>query len=223
MHPPFAMPSKKIIPSPAAQPLPLHEFLPRVRACTLCAPHLPLGPRPVLQAGSGARLLIASQAPGRKVHASGVPFDDASGERLRDWLRLPREVFYDETRVAIVPMGFCYPGKGASGDAPPRPECAPTWRAPLLALLPHIALTVAVGQYAIGWHLPASRGRPLAETVRASIQPGSRVIALPHPSPRNNGWLKHHPWFEAECLPLLRARVAQALAQGLEQEPTSGD
>ena len=191
--------------------MPLDDFLQRVRACTLCAPLLPAGPRPVLQAGRGARLLIASQAPGRKVHASGIPFDDASGERLRAWLALPREVFYDRERVAIVPMGFCYPGKAASGDAPPRPECAPTWRAPLLALLPHITLTVAVGQYAIGWHLPASRGQPLGETVRASAAPGSPVIALPHPSPRNNGWLKRHPWFEAEALAQLRARVAQAL------------
>ena len=204
---------KKPTPPPFdLHPLPLHEFLPRVRACTLCAPFLPLGPRPVLQAGAGARILIASQAPGRKVHASGVPFDDASGERLREWLQMPREVFYDEQRVAIVPMGFCYPGKGTSGDAPPRPECAPTWRAPLLELLPHVELTVVVGQYAIGWHLPASRGRPLAETVRASAAPDSRVIALPHPSPRNNGWLKHNPWFEAEWLAVVRARVAQALA-----------
>lgn len=202
----------------APQPLlPLGDLLQRVRQCTLCAPVLPLGPRPVLQAGTGARILIASQAPGRKVHTSGVPFDDASGERLRDWLQLPREVFYDPERVAIVPMGFCYPGKGASGDAPPRPECAPTWRAPLLALLPHITLTVAVGQYAIGWHLPASRGRPLAETVRASGAPGSPVIALPHPSPRNNGWLKHNPWFEAEWLPGVRQRVAAALAQDTSQ------
>jgi len=189
--------------------------LPRIRACTLCTPHLPLGPRPVLQAGSGARILIASQAPGRKVHATGVPFDDASGERLRDWLQLPRELFYDPARVAIAPMGFCYPGKGASGDAPPRPECAPTWRAPLLALLPRIALTVAVGQYAIAWHLPQLRGRPLGEVVRASIAtPDAPVIALPHPSPRNNGWLKHNPWFEAEVLALVRARVAEALAPG---------
>lgn len=205
-------------PPAASQPLlPLDDLLQRVRQCTLCAPFLPLGPRPVLQAGTGARILIASQAPGRKVHASGVPFDDASGERLRDWLQLPREVFYDRERVAIVPMGFCYPGKGASGDAPPRPECAPTWRAPLLALLPHITLTVAVGQYAIGWHLPASRGRPLAETVRASGAAGSPVIALPHPSPRNNGWLKHNPWFEAEWLPGVRERVAVALAQDTSQ------
>lgn len=199
--------------APSSAPLPLGALLPRIRACTLCAQHLPLGPRPVLQAAASARLLIASQAPGRKVHASGVPFDDASGERLRDWLELPREVFYDARRVAIAPMGFCYPGKGASGDAPPRRECAPAWRAPLLAQLPDVALTVAVGQYAIAWHLPRHRGLPLDQAVRTSAgTPAAAVIALPHPSPRNNGWLKRHPWFEEECLPLIRARVAAALA-----------
>ncbi|PZU39132.1 MAG: hypothetical protein DI574_07710, partial [Acidovorax sp.] len=192
-------------------------------------------PRPVLQADARARLLIVGQAPGRKVHASGIPFDDASGERLRTWLGLTRETFYDPARVAIVPMGFCYPGRGATGDAPPRPECAPAWRVPLLARLPNIALTVAVGQYALAWHLAARlpnialtvavgqyalawhlaacRGRPLGETVRGTCTlPDAPVLALPHPSPRNNGWLKRHPWFESELLPLVRARVATVLA-----------
>ncbi|MBS0507956.1 MAG: uracil-DNA glycosylase family protein, partial [Proteobacteria bacterium] len=142
--------------------MPRHESLPallrRVRACTICAAHLPLGPRPVLQAGRSARILIAGQAPGRKVHASGIPFDDASGQRLRDWLGLTPEQFYDPARVAILPMGFCYPGKGASGDAPPRPECAPAWRAQLLAQLPQLAFTVVLGQYALAWHMPDERG-----------------------------------------------------------------
>lgn len=192
---------------------PLDALLRRVRACTICAPFLPLGPRPVLQADARARLLIVGQAPGRKVHASGIPFDDASGERLRTWLGLTRETFYDPARVAIVPMGFCYPGRGASGDAPPRPECAPAWRVPLLARLPNIALTVAVGQYALAWHLAACRGRPLGETVRGTCTlPDAPVLALPHPSPRNNGWLKQHPWLEAEFLPVLRQRIAQLLA-----------
>ncbi len=190
----------------------LDALLRRVRACTLCAAHLPLGPRPVLQAAASARILIAGQAPGRKVHASGIPFDDASGERLRDWLGLPREVFYDPRHVAILPMGFCYPGRGASGDAPPRPECAPAWRAPLLARLPQIRLTVVLGQYALAWHLPQYRGQSLTEAVRRGCDADAAVIALPHPSPRNNGWLKHHPWFEAELLPQARARVAAALA-----------
>lgn len=192
---------------------PLDALLRRVRACTICAPYLPLGPRPVLQADARARLLIVGQAPGRKVHASGIPFDDASGERLRTWLGLTRETFYDPARVAIVPMGFCYPGRGASGDAPPRPECAPAWRVPLLARLPNIALTVAVGQYALAWHLAACRGQPLGETVRGTCTlSDAPVLALPHPSPRNNGWLKRHPWFESELLPLVRARVATVLA-----------
>lgn len=189
----------------------LENLLQQVRACTLCAPYLPLGPHPVLQAGARARILIASQAPGRKAHATGIPFDDASGERLRHWLQLPRQLFYERQLVAILPMGFCYPGQGASGDAPPRPECAPTWRTPLLAQLAQLQLTLAVGRYAIAWHLPEHRHRPLAEVIRASIQPGSKVLALPHPSPRNNIWLRQHPWFEAEALPLLRQRVAAAL------------
>ncbi|MBN9367465.1 MAG: uracil-DNA glycosylase family protein, partial [Comamonadaceae bacterium] len=187
-----------------------------VRACGLCAPLLLLCPRPVLQAGAGARILIAGQAPGRKVHASGVPFDDASGERLRAWLGLERAVFYDAARVAILPMGFCYPGRGASGDAPPRPECAPAWRAPLLAHLPRLALTVVLGQYALAWHLPDARHGVTAavrDWRRQLAGPGPHTVALPHPSPRNNGWLQRNPWFEAEVLPQVRARVAAALAE----------
>jgi len=198
----------------------LPALLRRVRACTLCAPRLPLGPRPVLQAGAGARILIAGQAPGRKVHASGVPFDDASGERLRAWLGLERAVFYDAARVAILPMGFCYPGRGASGDAPPRPECAPAWRAPLLAHLPRLALTVVLGQYALAWHLPDARHGVTAavrDWRRQLAGPGPHTVALPHPSPRNNGWLQHNPWFEAEVLPQVRARVAAALAENTSQ------
>ena len=198
----------------------LPALLRRVRACTLCAPRLPLGPRPVLQAGAGARILIAGQAPGRKVHASGVPFDDASGERLRAWLGLERAVFYDAARVAILPMGFCYPGRGASGDAPPRPECAPAWRAPLLAHLPRLALTVVLGQYALAWHLPDARHGVTAavrDWRRQLAGPGPHTVALPHPSPRNNGWLQHNPWFEAEVLPQVRARVDAALAENTSQ------
>lgn len=190
---------------------PLDALLRRVRACTICAPCLPLGPRPVLQAGAGARILIAGQAPGRRVHASGVPFDDASGERLCAWLGLPREVFYDPQRVAILPMGFCYPGRGASGDAPPRPECAPAWRAALLARLPRVALTVVLGRYALAWHMPDGP-RGVTQAVRDWRRHWPAAVALPHPSPRNNGWLQRNPWFEAELLPLVRARVAEVLA-----------
>lgn len=189
----------------------LPTLLREIRACTLCAAHLPHGPRPVLQAGASARLLIAGQAPGRKVHESGIPFDDASGERLRGWLGLDRETFYDAARVAIVPMGFCYPGKGKSGDLPPRPECAPAWQARLLPHLREVRLTLAVGQYAQAWHLPGAAS--LTEAVAAWRAQWPRRVALPHPSPRNNQWLKRNPWFERELVPALRERVAQALAE----------
>lgn len=200
----------------------LDALLARVRACSICAAHLPLGPRPVLQAGSGARILLASQAPGRKVHASGIPFDDASGERLRAWLGVTPAQFYDRQCFAILPMGFCYPGKGRSGDLPPRPECAPAWRAPLLARLPRLRLTLVIGQYALAWHVPDAP-RNLTDAVRDwrrdGTHDGPRTLVLPHPSPRNNGWFKRNPWFEAELLPLLRARVAEALAR---TSPTQG-
>lgn len=192
---------------------PFDALLARVRACQLCAAQLPCGPRPVLQAHAQARILIAGQAPGRKVHASGVPFDDASGERLRAWLGITRETFYDPRQVAILPMGFCYPGTGRSGDLPPRPECAPAWRQPLLDHLPHLRLTLVLGQYALAWHLPGHQGT-LTEAVRQWRGHGPALLALPHPSPRNNGWLRQNPWFEAELLPELRARVARTLASG---------
>lgn len=188
----------------------LDGLLQAVRACTLCAAYLPLGPRPVLQAHASARILIAGQAPGRKVHASGVPFDDASGARLRDWMGVSREDFYDPRRVAILPMGFCYPGTGTSGDLPPRPECAPTWREPLLAKMPQLQLTLVIGQYALAYHLPHERGSLTATVQRwPSLDPG--VMPLPHPSPRNNLWLKRNPWFEESVLPALRARVQAAI------------
>ena len=187
------------------------QLLRRVRACTVCAAHLPLGPRPVLQAPPLARLLIAGQAPGRKVHESGVPFDDASGERLRDWMGVSREAFYDPRRVAILPMGFCYPGTGRSGDLPPRPECAPAWRAPLLDGMPQIRLTLVIGQYAMAHHLPGE-ARALTDVVKDWRSLPPVLAVLPHPSPRNNPWLKKNPWFEAECVPLLRQRVALALS-----------
>lgn len=191
----------------AAPPEALPELLQQVRRCTLCAPFLPLPPRPVLLAAAGARILLAAQAPGRKVAASGIPFDDASGERLRAWMGLGRDAFYDAEFMAIVPMGFCYPGKGPSGDLPPRPECARTWRTRLLAQLPAIELTLVVGSYALAWHLPHSAQAGLTATVKAWRDHGGAVLPLPHPSPRNNGWLKHNPWFEAEVVPELQRRV----------------
>lgn len=189
----------------------LAELLNDVRACTACAAHLPLGPRPVLQIHPSARILIAAQAPGRKVHETGIPFNDASGDRLRDWMGVTREVFYDPKRIAIVPMGFCFPGTGRSGDLPPRGECATMWRAQLLARLKRLRLTLVVGRYAQAYHLSGAKG-PLTDTVRDWRAGLPHVMALPHPSPRNNIWLKRHPWFEAELLPALRPLVEQALA-----------
>lgn len=181
-----------------------------VRACDRCAAHLPLGPRPVLQCHPDARILIAGQAPGRRVHESGVPFADASGDRLRDWLGLSPEAFYDEHQVALLPMGFCFPGTGTSGDLPPRRECAPAWREALLAHLTDLRLTVVIGQYAQAYHLPGP-ATSVTEVVAAWRTFGPGVIPLPHPSPRNNRWLAQHPWFEAELVPVLRRRVAAAL------------
>ena len=188
----------------------LPALLDEIRRCTLCSQHLPLGPRPVLQAGAKARILIASQAPGRKVHASGKPFTDASGDRLREWLDMSPEVFYDADKVAIVPMGFCYPGTGPGGDLPPRPECAPAWRHRLLAGLPDIELTLLIGRYAIDWHLPDA-DPTLTATVQRWREHWPAVVPLPHPSPRNGLWLRRNPWFAQELLPRLRERVAEVL------------
>ena len=193
-------------------------LLREVRACNLCARDLQHGVRPVLQVHPAARILIAAQAPGRKVHESGVPFDDASGDRLRSWLGLEREVFYDARRVAIVPMGFCYPGKGDSGDLPPRRECAPRWRAPLLELLREVRLTLVIGQYAAAYHLPDERGA-LTEAVRDWRKYWPEVMPLPHPSPTNNRWLAKNRWFEAEIVPSLRERVREVLVSQAPVEP----
>jgi len=186
------------------------SLLAEVRACTLCAAHLAHGVRPVLQIHPQARVLIAGQAPGRKVHASGVPFDDASGDRLREWMGVTREVFYDPKKIAILPMGFCFPGTGKSGDLPPRAECAPAWRDQLLTHLRHLEVTLVVGQYAQEYHLHEQR-LSLTETVQAWQSYWPKIVPLPHPSPRNNIWLSRNPWFEKELLPKLRRRVAAAL------------
>lgn len=191
----------------------LASLLAEVRACTLCAEHLPLGPRPVLQMHASARILIAGQAPGRKVHETGIPFDDASGDRLRNWLGVSREVFYDARQVAILPMGFCFPGTGKSGDLPPRPECAPAWRVPLLSHLKRLKLTLVIGQYAMAYHLPHEAGT-LTEIVQAWQKHWPHTVPLPHPSPRNNRWLKRNPWFEKDLVPLLQSRVSGILEGG---------
>ena len=199
------------MPAPQGEQNGLGALLAEVRQCTLCAAHLPLPPRPVLQADSRARILIASQAPGRRVALTGIPFDDASGERLRDWMGVDSAVFYDPARVAILPMAFCYPGKGPSGDLPPRPECAPAWRAQLLAQLPALELTLVIGSYAQAWHLQGRTKSTLTENVREWRSFGDGVIPLPHPSPRNNLWLRRNPWFEQELLPVLQARIRRLI------------
>ena len=181
-----------------------------IRACTICEAHLPHGTRPVLQIHPQARVLIASQAPGRKVHESGVPFDDASGDRLREWMEVTREVFYDSRRVAILPMGLCFPGTGKSGDLPPRSECALIWRDQLLDHLRHLEVTLVVGQYAQTYHMNEERSS-LTETVRNWRSYWPKIVPLPDPSPRNNIWLSRNLWFEKELIPMLRRRVSEAL------------
>lgn len=190
------------------------RLLAEVRACRLCEAHLPLGPRPILRALPTARLLIVGQAPGRKVHETGIPWNDPSGDRLRSWLQLSREEFYDETRIAIIPTGLCYPGKlpGRGGDCPPRPECAPKWHPPLRTALPEIRLTLLIGGYAQAFYLGAKVRKSLAETVAAWREFVPEFLPLPHPSPRNLNWFRRHPWFEAEVVPELRRRVREILA-----------
>ena len=190
----------------------LQTLLAEVRACTICADRLPYPPRPVLRAAALAHIQIVGQAPGRKVHETGIPWNDPSGDLLREWLKIDRALFYDETRIAIIPAGFCYPGKGPSGDLPPRPECAPQWHPRLRALLPHLRLTLLVGQYAQNYYLGRRRKRSLAETVRACREYLPEYFPLPHPSPRNRGWLARNAWFEREVLPELRRRFKSALA-----------
>ncbi len=187
------------------------SLLTEVRACSICEAHLPLGPRPVLQIGSKARILIAGQAPGRKVHESGVPFDDASGNRLREWLGVTREVFYDPNKIAILPMGFCFPGTGQSGDLPPRPECEPAWRKSLLGQLRNLEITLVLGQYAQAYHF-SDMNSSLTELVKSWRTHWPDIVPLPHPSPRNNRWLRRNEWFEAEVLPALRQRIGEILA-----------
>ena len=186
------------------------ELLADVRACTLCADNLPFGPRPVLQLDPKAKILIVGQAPGRKVHESGVPFDDASGKRLRMWMGIGDEVFYDPEKIAILPMGFCFPGTGKSGDLPPRLECIPAWREALLAQLPNLEMTLVLGQYAQVYHF-GNKFKSVTELVKSWPDHWPLQIPLPHPSPRNNIWLKRNPWFEIELIPRIQARVAQLL------------
>ena len=185
----------------------LDALLAKVRACQHCVAHLPLGARPVLRAHADAKVLIIGQAPGTKVHATGIPWDDPSGDRLRTWMDVDRDAFYDERRFAIVPMGFCYPGKGKSGDLPPRPECAPLWHQRLLGHCHNSNLLLLIGQYAQRYYLGSNGKKNLTETVRAYREFLPAFLPMPHPSPRNQLWLKKNPWFEREVIPTLRDKL----------------
>jgi uracil-DNA glycosylase len=183
------------------------------RACRICEGHLPLGPRPVFRVSTTARLLIVGQAPGTKVHETGIPWNDASGERLRDWLALDRDTFYDAARIAILPVGFCYPGvDNHGGDRPPRRECAPRWQNRFLALMPRIELILLVGSYAQAFHLAARRKPSMTETVAAWRDYLPRFLPLPHPSWRNTAWLKRNPWFGETLLPVLQQEVKRLIS-----------
>ena len=187
----------------------LKSLLTAVRACRACDGYLPLGPRPVVQAGATARILVVGQAPGAKVHASGVPWDDKSGERLRDWMGIDSGIFYDEKQIAILPMGYCYPGRAASGDLPPRSECAELWLDRLLSKLPKIELTLLVGQYAQAHFLRGKGHASVTATTRNWRAHAPGIIPLPHPSPRNVAWFMANPWFDDELLPVLRRSVSK--------------
>lgn len=189
----------------------LENLLSEIRSCRICEESLPLGPNPVVQFSRKSRILIVGQAPGTKVHASGVPWDDASGRNLRKWMRIDKETFYDTSEVAIVPMGFCYPGKGKSGDLPPRHECAEAWHDKVMSHLPKLELTLLIGQYAQNYYL-GSRLNTLTETVRnwKTYQP--KYFPLPHPSPRNNIWMKKNDWFGKQVLPHLKRSIERTLS-----------
>lgn len=187
----------------------LDALVAEVRACRVCQGLIP-APNPVLRVSVSARLLIVGQAPGTRVHASGIPWNDPSGDNLLAWMGVDRDTFYDAGRIAIVPTGLCYPGHGPHGDLPPRPECAPLWHPRLLALMPHIDLVLLVGEYAQRFYVTGDR-RPLTERVRDYASAGPRFLPLPHPSPRNRLWLRNNPWFAVDVLPMLRQRVAAVL------------
>ncbi|MCW8333815.1 uracil-DNA glycosylase family protein [Vibrio paucivorans] len=188
----------------------LDQLLSQIQQCQTCTHHLDLGPNPVVQASSTSKLLIIGQAPGLKVHQTSIPWNDPSGDRLRKWLQLDKSDFYDSSKIAIVPMGFCYPGKGKSGDLPPRPECAPLWHKRLLELMPQVGMTLLIGQYAQNYYL-ADKPSTLTETVKNWQHWAPKQIPMPHPSPRNTLWLKRNLWFEQEVVPYIRTYVHQYL------------
>ncbi len=189
----------------------MQSLLSNIRTCNVCKAHLPLGPRPIVSGHPNARIIIIGQAPGTKVHASGIPWDDASGKQLRKWLNIADDVFYDETKIAIVPMGFCYPGKGKSGDLPPRPECAPLWHQQLLDHMPNIEMIILIGHYAQKYYLAKKGKATLTETVKAYHEYLPQFFPLPHPSPRNRFWLTKNPWFDKNIVPVLQQKVEEVL------------
>ncbi len=191
----------------------MKELLSEIKQCTVCAQHLDLGPRPVVSGHIDSKIIIIGQAPGTKVHASGVPWDDASGKQLRKWLGVSDEDFYDAKKFAIVPMGFCYPGKGKSGDLPPRPECAPLWHDSLLAKMPNVKSIILIGMYAQQYYLKKSAKKTLTETVKNYKNYLPNYFALPHPSPRNRFWLTKNPWFDQEVLPKFRETIDSILSK----------
>lgn len=196
----------------------IKSLLSDIEACTICEKHLPHGVRPVLQVNPSAKILIAGQAPGRKVHESGIPFDDASGDRLRHWMGISKETFYDANKIAILPMGFCYPGKGKSGDLPPRPECEPAWRKQLINQLPNIELVLVLGKYAQTYHF-GNTGSSLTDLVKSWEAYWPSKVPLPHPSPRNNIWFSKNSWFERDVVPSLQKKCRHLLHEkpmGLE-------
>lgn len=223
--------SVKLLKNKANSQISCQQLFAEIQACNKCQDQLPLPAKPILQVNEKARILIAGQAPGAVTHDKGIPFDDKSGDRLRQWLNVSREQFYNPELFAIVPMGFCYPGKGKSGDLPPIPTCAQTWQQPLLDKLTNIELTIVLGQYAINWHLAEhlkiakiQAGKEKADKIQKAKKPSitkltqqwqqlltQNIIVLPHPSPRNNIWLKRNPWFEQEVIPALQARVNEIL------------
>ena len=189
----------------------MEDLLYNIRQCNICADNLPLGPRPTVSAHPDSKIIIIGQAPGTKVHASGIPWDDASGRQLRKWLNVSDEDFYNETKFAIIPMGFCYPGKGKTGDLPPRKECAPQWHQPLLDKLPNVELVLLIGMYAQKYYLEKSAKKTLTETVANYKEYLPKYLPLPHPSPRNRFWITKNPWFDVEVLPVLQKRVNSIL------------
>lgn len=190
----------------------MEALLTAIRSCDICVAHLPLGPNPIVSAHPDARVIIIGQAPGTKVHKTSIPWDDPSGRQLRKWLDCEPEIFYDPTKVALVPMGFCYPGKGKTGDLPPRPECAPQWHKQLLDKMPNIQLIILIGMYAQKYYLKSTVKKTLTETVKNHEAYAPKIIPLPHPSPRNRFWLTKNPWFDVDVVPKLQSAFAKAIS-----------